>query len=63
MLKINQERLLKAITNNDEFIGFCLACGEEALEIEPDARKYTCEFCSAREVYGAEETLIMGAYE
>lgn len=41
-------------------LGACLACGEEACGVEPDARRYTCEVCGAREVYGLEELLIMG---
>jgi hypothetical protein len=39
--------------------GFCLACGEEAEGCEPDARRYRCEDCGERQVYGAEELLIM----
>lgn len=39
--------------------GFCLACGNEADGVEPDARNYTCESCGARQVFGAEE-LLMG---
>lgn len=40
--------------------GFCLACGEEASSVEPDARKYTCESCGKPKVYGLEELLLMG---
>ena len=41
--------------------GFCLACGEEAMGCEPDARQYECEHCGKRQVYGAAEVLmIMG---
>jgi hypothetical protein len=42
-----------------EHMGFCLACGAEAYGVEPDARKYECEACGAKKVYGAEELLIM----
>jgi hypothetical protein len=38
--------------------GFCIACGEEVEGVEPDARRYTCEFCSEDKVYGAEELLL-----
>lgn len=38
--------------------GFCLICGNEAGGVEPDARKYECEACGAREVYGCEELLM-----
>ena len=47
---------------DDESIGFCLACGEQAYGVEPDARRYTCESCGASAVYGAEECMLMGAY-
>lgn len=39
--------------------GFCVACGEDADGCEPDARRYECECCGARAVYGAEELLLM----
>ncbi len=39
--------------------GFCLACGMEAFNVEPDARECTCESCGAPKVYGLEELLIM----
>ncbi len=37
--------------------GFCVHCGEEADGCEPDARRYKCEACGKRAVYGAEELL------
>lgn len=40
--------------------GFCLACGEIADGIEPDARRCTCEACGEAKVYGAEELVLMG---
>jgi predicted RNA-binding Zn-ribbon protein involved in translation (DUF1610 family) len=40
--------------------GFCIACGEEAYQVEPDARKYKCDSCGEHEVYGAEELLMIG---
>lgn len=46
----------------DDHIGFCISCGEEHYGIEPDARKYECESCGERAVYGAEECLISGFY-
>jgi hypothetical protein len=42
--------------------GLCLHCGEEAMDCEPDAREYECESCGECQVYGADELLIMGAY-
>lgn len=41
--------------------GFCIACGLEADGVEPDARKYECDRCGEKAVYGAEELLIMMA--
>ena len=38
--------------------GFCTACGEGASGCEPDARKYLCEACGKRAVYGATELLL-----
>jgi hypothetical protein len=38
--------------------GFCLACGREADGCEPDAQRYTCESCGAKQVYGAAELLM-----
>lgn len=39
--------------------GICLACGEDAEGCEPDARRYECEACGEKQVYGAEELLLM----
>ena len=39
--------------------GFCLNCGADADGCEPDARKYKCEECAAKAVYGAQEVMIM----
>ncbi len=38
--------------------GFCVACGAEAEDVEPDARRYTCESCGQSAVFGAEELLL-----
>lgn len=42
--------------------GICLACGNEQDGCEPDARRYECEACGERQVYGAQELLLMGAH-
>lgn len=42
--------------------GYCVACGEEHDNCEPDAREYECEHCGANAVYGAEELLMCGMY-
>ena len=62
-MKLDRERVMEAAQESmfgDENVGFCLACGEEAYGVEPDAREYECEYCGAHKVYGAEECLIMG---
>jgi hypothetical protein len=38
--------------------GFCIACGEDAVGVEPDARNYECELCGERQVFGAAELAI-----
>jgi tRNA(Ile2) C34 agmatinyltransferase TiaS len=42
--------------------GFCSRCKKwtNSGGCEPDARKYVCEECGRKTVYGAEEALIMG---
>lgn len=55
---LDMERVMEACESGDN-MGFCLACGEEAFGVEPDARKYECESCGEKRVYGAEELLIM----
>lgn len=60
MAKLTIEQVMEAL-ESDSGVGFCLACGEQAYGVEPDARKYTCESCGAPRVYGAEEILIMYA--
>lgn len=59
--------LYRPIVTSDEAyegtLGFCLACGQEAYGIEPDARKYVCESCEAPKVYGLEELAVMGLLE
>lgn len=52
------ERTFRERANDME--GVCLACGEDAYMVEPDARRYICESCGKREVYGLEELLLMG---
>ena len=56
--RISLDKVMAAIEQDDN-MGFCLACGEEAYGVEPDARRYVCESCDARAVFGAEEILLM----
>jgi hypothetical protein len=60
MSKIDMDRVLEA-AQNDEDVGFCVACGAEQSGVEPDARGCECEACGKRKVYGAEEIFLMGA--
>ena len=57
---ITVDRIMSAC-ESDEYMGFCIACGDEAYGVEPDARRYVCESCDAKAVYGAEELLLMTA--
>jgi len=52
--------LTEAEYREADMSGFCLACGEAADGVEPDARRYPCEACGALKVYGLEELLVMG---
>jgi hypothetical protein len=55
---ITIERVID-MCERDEYEGICLACGEDAQGVEPDARKYECESCGAEKVYGCQELLLM----
>lgn len=58
MAKVSLEYIIECVELDDN-LGICLACGEEAYGVEPDARRYECESCGERKVYGAEELLMM----
>ena len=58
MAKLTLDQVMEAAQADDN-LGFCMKCGAEAYGVEPDARKYECEECGARSVYGAEEVLLM----
>lgn len=55
------EDAFRELTN--DYQGICLNCGEYRDACEPDARKYPCDGCKKRRVYGAEELLLMGKIE
>ena len=64
-MHINPEVALDRVTEAVERLhasldnpGFCIRCGAEAEDVEPDARKYKCESCGEPGVYGAEEVLL-----
>ena len=52
------DRVIAAAENEEEYIGFCIACGAAAYDVEPDARRYECDDCGANKVYGAQEILL-----
>jgi hypothetical protein len=54
---VTMDKIMQAVEADDN-LGFCIACGEEACGVEPDARNYECEACGERQVFGAEELLI-----
>jgi hypothetical protein len=54
---ITADRVVELIEQDDN-VGLCLACGQEQHCVEPDARKYECESCGERQVYGVEQILI-----
>jgi hypothetical protein len=56
------EQLEEAILA-DDYIGFCLNCGEEKYNIEPDARHYPCDVCEEEMAFGAQEILFMQGVE
>lgn len=55
---LTEERIVEAV-QADDCLGFCLACGEEAGNLEPDAENYLCENCGERKVFGAEQILFL----
>lgn len=45
---------------DEEYAGYCIACGAYRECTEPDARRYKCDDCGLSQVYGASELVIMG---
>jgi hypothetical protein len=61
---VTQDRIIAAVERGMHTLdspGLCVFCGADADGVEPDARKYECESCGKRGVYGAEELLFMTA--
>lgn len=60
---ITWERVEAAVTEQMvglENPGFCIACGADHDECEPDAQEYECYECGENKVYGAAEFVLMG---
>lgn len=58
---ITMEKLICAV--KDEMFGtsnpgFCIVCGNQQDECEPDARNYECDECGRNQVFGAAELLM-----
>lgn len=45
---------------DNDYQGYCIACGAPRDECEPDARKYPCDNCEKNLVFGLQELLLMG---
>lgn len=45
---------------DEDMAGICIACRNEQSGCEPDARRYACEACGEKEVYGPHEFLMLG---
>ena len=58
MTSHDKTELLIELAQADNNEGLCMACGEVAECVEPDARKYECESCGEKAVYGAAEALL-----
>lgn len=48
-----------AIELDEDGLGHCLYC-KNTQPAEPDARKYICESCGHKKVYGAAELVLLG---
>lgn len=48
---------------NNDYMGLCHNCGNVADCCEPDARNYACEACGENQVFGTDESLVMGKIE
>jgi hypothetical protein len=56
MARITLDQILELVQY--DYMGICIACGNEQEGVEPDARGYECEACGKAKVYGAEELLM-----
>ena len=44
----------------ESYIGYCVSCGAEQDQVEPDAGNHRCEDCHGLAVFGAEQCLLRG---
>ena len=43
-IAVTLDQVMQAV-EADEYLGFCVTCGTEHMNVEPDAREYPCEEC------------------
>ena len=61
---LTQEEVLEAAEQEMygmENDGFCLACGAQRGDCEPDAENYECDECGENEVFGAAQIILCTA--
>ena len=56
--KLPEVDVIVAAVEADDNLGFCILCGAESFNVEPDATNHPCESCGERGVYGAEQLLL-----
>lgn len=49
--------------HSDDSLGWCIACGDEAYGVEPDAERYCCEGCGEHAVFGAGNLVVCELFE
>lgn len=57
---ITPERIMASVERRHATLdnpGFCIACGADAMDCEPDACEYECASCGEPQVYADEELL------
>ena len=53
---------LETAITDEAYLGFCLACGAKAEDVEPTARRYPCPACDLHMVFSAERLFLMEAF-
>lgn len=59
LISLNQ--IVDAV-EGEAYLGFCVLCGTEHDEVEPDAEHYLCEECGTETVFGAGQIALRIAY-
>jgi hypothetical protein len=58
---VTEERIMELHERRETTLddpGVCIVCGAEAHGVEPDARRYRCESCGCKGVWGPHELLM-----